>query len=361
MALQELHRRLLDVERLQYERSFGRAQNILQLAAEDPGFAWIRSLSGLMVRLDEQMSDSQNAMTAADVRLAATQVRALVTPDENGTVFQHHYYRALQEHPDVVMAHSGVIRTLPAQSRVRLFKAPPVTDRRSMGPFTIHGHHPGEIVSGHGDHGYGPLALVAESFLKPGTFVRMHQHTNDEIVSYVPEGVMRHDDRADGPLITDPEHLMVMNAGRGFWHEERVLPSDPSLRMLQIFVRPHALGLEPGVQHGSLPQPLGNHWRELVGRPDADAPFFVRNAVGISDVHMDTGATVALPRMKEWHTYFFVFSGSVSVDDVTFRESESGLVTSEGAVYLTALTPALVIAFVIDLNARVTRSGTIGR
>lgn len=361
LALQELHRRLLHVERLQYERSFGRVHNLLQLAAGDPAFAWIRALSQLMVRLDERIADSDHPLTATDVRLAATQVRALVSPDENGTVFQHHYYRALQEHPDVVMAHSGVVRSLPPASPVQLFKAPPVTDIRTTGPFTIHAHHPGDIIPGHGDHGYGPLAVIAESFLKPGTYIRMHEHTNDEIISYVPEGVMRHDDRAGGPLVVDSDHLMVMNAGSGFWHEERVLQTDPSLRMLQIFVRPHALGLEPGIQHGTLSQQIGNEWRQLVGPEHSIAPFFVRNQVLISDVYLDNGASVTLPHANGMHTYFFVFSGAVSVDGVIFGTGESGLVASEGAVLLTASEMALVIAFMIEPDAKVTRAGTIGR
>jgi redox-sensitive bicupin YhaK (pirin superfamily) len=50
---------------------------------------------------------------------------------------------------------------------------------------------------------------------------------------------MRHNDRSTGKLITGPNHLMVMNAGRSFGHEERTLAGDPPLRMLQIFVRPH--------------------------------------------------------------------------------------------------------------------------
>ncbi|MGO7624468.1 pirin family protein, partial [Rhizobium ruizarguesonis] len=62
-----------------------------------------------------------------------------------------------------------------------------------------------------------------------------------EIISWVPEGVMRHEDKAAGRLVIDRDHLMVMNAGASFWHYEETLASDPPLRMLKILVRPYAV------------------------------------------------------------------------------------------------------------------------
>jgi hypothetical protein len=52
-----------------------------------------------------------------------------------------------------------------------------------MGTFTVRLNLPGEAIPGHNDHGYGPLAVIGESFLEPGTFIRMHEHRNDEIIS----------------------------------------------------------------------------------------------------------------------------------------------------------------------------------
>jgi redox-sensitive bicupin YhaK (pirin superfamily) len=64
-----------------------------------------------------------------------------------------------------------------------------------MGPFTIASNLPGYAVPGHQDHGYGPLARFDESILEPGTFVAMHEHRNDEIISYMTDGTMHHVDR----------------------------------------------------------------------------------------------------------------------------------------------------------------------
>jgi redox-sensitive bicupin YhaK (pirin superfamily) len=67
---------------------------------------------------------------------------------------------------------------------------------RDMGGFKVRLNMPGWLLPWPRDHGYGPLAMVAETILDPGRLVAMHEHRNDEILSWVPEGVMRHDDRA---------------------------------------------------------------------------------------------------------------------------------------------------------------------
>lgn len=242
-----------------------------------------------------------------------------------------------------------------------LYKAPPTEVSQDQGQFRIHLNFPGRNLPGHDDHGYGPLATVVESFMDPDTLISMHPHHDEEIVSWVPAGVMRHDDRQGNELVTDGEHLLVMNAGSGFWHEERTLPGDPPLRMLQIFVRPHGLGLEPGIQHGPVEPPVDGEWRHLLGPEGSGAPFHVRNDVHLHDVRLGAGETVALPSRAGWDTYVYVFEGAVEADGVRFDRRESGLLVDAAAPTVTALEDSVLVAFEIDPDAPVTRQGTVGR
>jgi redox-sensitive bicupin YhaK (pirin superfamily) len=247
------------------------------------------------------------------------------------------------------------------QPRGRIHTAPRTDVSQNQGRFRTHFNFPGRTVPDHDDHGYGPLATVVESFMDPGTLIRMHQHRNEEIVSWVPEGVMRHDDRQGNELVTDPENMLVMNAGRGFWHAEETLADDPPLRMLQIFVRPSALDLEPGIQHEPIPDPVPNEWRHLFGPEGSDAPLYVRNDVQFYDCRLEAGATATLPSRPEWDTYCYVFDGAVEVADEAVGYTESALVTGESEVPVTATEDSTVVAFVVDPDAPITRQGTIGR
>ena len=247
------------------------------------------------------------------------------------------------------------------QTQPQVHTAPRTDVSRDQGKFRIHFNFPGRAVPGHDDHGYGPLATVVESFMDPGTLIRMHQHRNEEIVSWVPGGVMRHDDRQGNELVTDSGHLLVMNAGSGFWHAEETLVDDPPLRMLQIFVRPHSLDLEPGIQHEPIPNPVAGEWRHLFGPEDGDAPLSVRNSVDCYDCRLEADASVALPSRPGWDTYLYVFEGAVEVGEEHVGYTESALVTGGSDVPVTATEASTVVAFCIDPDAPVTRQGTIGR
>ncbi|NKL34726.1 pirin family protein [Rhizobium leguminosarum bv. viciae] len=231
---------------------------------------------------------------------------------------------------------------------------------RDAGGFVAHVNMPGWLKPKPTDHGQGPLAMVVESMLDPGRLVAMHEHRNDEIISWVPEGVMRHDDRAAGRLVIDPDHLMVMNAGVSFWHSEETLASDPPLRMLQILVRPRAVDLEPKIQYGAVPAAAANVWRHLVGPEGEGAPFYVRSAIDFFDIRLDAGVRVEFPQKQGRDLYFYVFSGSVVVDTQTFAEGEQGLHLSDDKLEVVAQSASTLVAFLLDPNAPITRQGTVG-
>jgi hypothetical protein len=108
LGLLALHKALLDYERIRYERTHGRVETaggFLQLAINDPHFAWLRPISELVVQIDELLvSDEPGAEVDADTVTA--HARALLRADEQGGDFQRQYHRALQDSPEVVMAHA---------------------------------------------------------------------------------------------------------------------------------------------------------------------------------------------------------------------------------------------------------------
>jgi quercetin 2,3-dioxygenase len=241
-----------------------------------------------------------------------------------------------------------------------LFKGERTFVVRDMGGFIAHINMPGWLKAIPTDHGHGPLAMVVESILHPGRLIAMHEHRNDEIISWVPEGVMRHEDKSAGRLIADNKHLMVMNSGRGFWHSEETWPSDPPLRMLQILVRPSRADLEPGVQYGPIPEAAPNSWRHLVGPEGNTAPFHVRNAVDFFDIRLEFGARVEFPRMPGRDLYFYVFNGAVVIEGQAFGQGEQGLFLSDQPLAAEATEPSLMVAFLLDPLSPIAKVGTVG-
>jgi len=117
--LLQLHKTLIDWQRADYETTHGRMQTsqLLNVMFNDPEFAWLRSMSGLIVRIDEALEtklrpSEPRAETETGPLVAAA--RDLVAP-EAGTPYAQRYHAALQELPDAVLAHRDLVTLLKLQ------------------------------------------------------------------------------------------------------------------------------------------------------------------------------------------------------------------------------------------------------
>ena len=104
---------LLDRERHAYEARHGAVSSgdLLGLLLHDEHFAWLRPLSTLIANMDE-LVDTDEPMGPADAEQAFREVYRLLKSGDSGA-FQDKYRQALQDSPDVVMAHAGVSAVLP--------------------------------------------------------------------------------------------------------------------------------------------------------------------------------------------------------------------------------------------------------
>jgi redox-sensitive bicupin YhaK (pirin superfamily) len=187
----------------------------------------------------------------------------------------------------------------------------------------------------------------------------MHEHRNDEIISYLRSGRMQHTDSAGRSEVISPDRLMVMNAGSGFSHEEEAV-GDDAIEMLQIFVRPEAANMESGVQFVDLDEAKrDDQWRLLTGPIGSTAPSFVRQAVYL-DVHLSAGESIDLPSMPGFDRWLYTFHGKVSVG-----QQEAGTHTAvviganETALNVTASMESDLVVFLVDRNAKFSREGTM--
>jgi hypothetical protein len=106
-GLLRVHKAIIDHERTRYERSHGTVGGpleFLQLVLNHPWFAWLRPMSELTVQIDEFTSSRETPEQALGTALL-TRARELLVPDDSGEPFARQYHRAIQESPDVAMAH----------------------------------------------------------------------------------------------------------------------------------------------------------------------------------------------------------------------------------------------------------------
>jgi hypothetical protein len=113
-ALLQLHKALLDAERISYEASFGKIASpyqFLHLLTTDPWFAWLAPVTQLIAVMDE-MLDAPEPLTVAGVEATAQRMKTLLMPTEAGEGFSRHYDEALQRDPDVLFAHAAAAKLI---------------------------------------------------------------------------------------------------------------------------------------------------------------------------------------------------------------------------------------------------------
>jgi hypothetical protein len=111
-SLLHLHKTLLEMERRDFERDFGRLNSgeLLQLVINHAQFAWLRLISALVVEIDE-MLNADEPVTVNDFQELLTQARLLFNSPAD-KAFKEKFQAALQREPAAVVAHSEVMNLL---------------------------------------------------------------------------------------------------------------------------------------------------------------------------------------------------------------------------------------------------------
>ncbi|MDT3400046.1 pirin family protein, partial [Streptomyces sp. B1866] len=128
---------------------------------------------------------------------------------------------------------------------------------------------------------FGPLVACNEEQLAPGAGFDPHPHRDVELVTWVVEGELLHEDSAGHRTVVRPGDLQRLSAGCGVRHAERNAGSGP-LRFVQMWLTPYEAGGEPayevlrGVADGAAcPLPAAGgvlHVRRLAGGRRAAVP-----------------------------------------------------------------------------------------
>ncbi len=226
------------------------------------------------------------------------------------------------------------------------------------GNFNIEIVIPGKNMD-NGDSGFYNLGRFDDAHLKPGAFIGMHPHKNDEILTLMRSGTMLHRDSTGKEVAVTHQNIMMMNAGSGIHHEESI-PADRykgDVRLLQIFIRPENEDDPPQVQFANAGELVPNHWRLVAGLKSSKAPLEIKSNILVYDIEFEnTTASLPKPYFQNTAYFIYVFDGVLNIPQTAVEKGDS-IITDDENMVLQVGVKSTVICFVIDKDAGYTRNG----
>ena len=193
--------------------------------------------------------------------------------------------------------------------------------------------------------GVGNLRVINEDRIAPGSGFGSHGHRDMEIVSYVLDGALAHQDsmgngRAGGAHagVIRPGDVQRMSAGSGVLHSEFNHAQDRPTHFLQIWILPTHRGIEPGYQQAHFGEAAKRGRLCLVASPDgAEGSVTIHADASIRAGLFDGGESAELALDPGRLAYVHLARGSLRVNgqilsagDALTLSGESRLVVDRG-------------------------------
>jgi hypothetical protein len=195
-------------------------------------------------------------------------------------------------------------------------------------------------VSADGNPANGPLgALVVwnDDEIAPGTGFGRHPHADMEIITYVRQGVVTHEDSAGNIGRTLAGDVQVMSAGTGITHSERNGGEVP-LKLFQIWLLPRQRGGTPRWDNRQFPKAdrAGRLIALASGDPQDAEALQIRADARVLGATLLAGTTVTHPLGRLRHSYLAPAQGVVLVNGQRVAVGDGIAIIDEPELNITA-------------------------
>ncbi len=182
--------------------------------------------------------------------------------------------------------------------------------------------------------GFRALRVINEDRVDPNRGFPTHGHRDMEIVSYVLEGALEHEDSLGHVSVLKPGEVQRMTAGTGVLHSEYNASKEDPLHFLQIWLVPEQRGLSPGYEQKLFPDAeRRGKLRLLVSRDGADESLRIHQDVRIYGALLNEGDEVR-HALGSRHAWVQIARGEIHLGQERLVAGDGAAVENEREVVL---------------------------
>jgi redox-sensitive bicupin YhaK (pirin superfamily) len=193
---------------------------------------------------------------------------------------------------------------------------------------------------------FGALRVINEDRVAPGRGFGTHSHRDMEIISYVLEGELAHQDSIGTGSVIRPGDVQRMSAGRGVAHSEFNPSADQPVHFLQIWIQPNVLGLEPSYEQKRF-EPADKRGRlRLIAAPDAaDGSVLIHQDAHVYAGLFDQAERAAMEIAPGRQLYLHVARGAITANAIALNAGDALKLTDTSSLDLSEGVAAEVLVF----------------
>jgi redox-sensitive bicupin YhaK (pirin superfamily) len=186
--------------------------------------------------------------------------------------------------------------------------------------------------------GLGNLRVWNDDEIAPQTGFPAHPHSNMEIITYVREGAITHQDSLGNKGRTEAGDVQVMSAGSGIRHSEYNMEPGTT-RIFQIWIEPTQAGGQPC--WGAKPFPKADRSGRFVtiasGFADDTGALPIRADARVLATTLKAGETARYPFGASRSGYLVPATGAVELNGIRVNARDGVAIRDEASVTITAL------------------------
>jgi len=194
--------------------------------------------------------------------------------------------------------------------------------------------------------GFRSLRVINEDFVAAGRGFPTHGHRDMEIITYILEGALKHEDSMGNGSVIRPGDVQRMTAGTGVRHSEKNASDKERVHLLQIWIVPNADSLAPGYEQKAFSEEERSGQLRLIASEDGrDDSVRLNQDVRLFASILGGGQEVERAMDPNRYGWLQVARGSVVVNGEKTEQGDGVVIVAESSLKIRAEEPAEVLLF----------------
>jgi len=190
------------------------------------------------------------------------------------------------------------------------------------------------------------LRVINEDRVQPDQGFGSHGHKEMEILTWVLEGALDHQDSMGHRMTLRPGSAQAMSAGTGIRHSEFNGSGTEPVHFLQIWLLPGTSGLPPRYQEVAFPDPeLRGRLRLIASQDGAEGSVVIHQDVRIHVARLAAGESVGHAFAEGRHGYVQVAKGALELNGTAMQAGDGAALSAEPKATLVASAASEVLLF----------------